>query len=47
MVLLMCINGHRHDSTTDDGFALVMGVADGTTDLATAAAKISAHPVPR
>jgi death-on-curing protein len=47
MVLLLWINGYRHDFTTDAGFALVVGVAAGTVDLPNAAAEISKHLVPR
>ena len=47
MVLLLWINGYRHDFTTDEGFDLVVGVAAGTIDLPRAAAEISRHLVPR
>jgi death-on-curing protein len=47
MVLLLWINGYRHDFTTDEGFDLVVGVAAGTIDLPNAAAEISRHLVPR
>lgn len=47
MVLLLWINGYRHDFTTDEGFDLVVGVAAGTIDLPNAAADISRHLVPR
>ena len=47
MVLLLWINGYRHDFTTDEGFDLVIGVAAGTIDLPNAAAEISRHLVPR
>ena len=47
MVLLLWINGHRHDFTTDEGFDLVVGVAAGAIDLPNAAAEISRHLVPR
>lgn len=47
MVLLLWINGYRHDFTTDEGFDLVVGVAGGTIDLLSAAAEISRHLVPR
>lgn len=47
MVLLLWINGYRHDFTTDEGFDLVVGVAAGAIDLPNAAAEISRHLVPR
>lgn len=47
MVLLLWINGYRHDFTTDEGFDLVVGVAAGTVDLVDSAAEISRHLVPR
>ncbi|MGN7200437.1 hypothetical protein [Arthrobacter sp. SAFR-044] len=47
MVLLLWINGYRHDFTPDEGFDLVVGVAAGTIDLAIAVAEISSHLVPR
>ena len=47
MVLLLWINGYRHDFTTDEGFDLVVGVAAGTIDLMDSAAEISRHLVPR
>ncbi|MEV8131992.1 type II toxin-antitoxin system death-on-curing family toxin [Pseudarthrobacter oxydans] len=47
MVLLLWINGYRHDFTTDEGYDLVVGVAAGTIDLPNAAAEISRHLVPR
>lgn len=47
MVLLLWINGYRHDFTTDEGFDLIVGVAAGTIDLANAAAEISRHLLPR
>ena len=33
MVLLLWINGYRHDFSSDDGFELVVGVAAGDIDL--------------
>ncbi|MGN7200447.1 hypothetical protein [Arthrobacter sp. SAFR-044] len=45
MVLLLWINGYRHDFTTDEGFGLVVGVAEGTVDLLDSAAAISRHLV--
>ena len=47
MVMLLWINGYRHDFTTDEGFDLVVGVAAGTIDLMDSAAEISRHLVPR
>lgn len=47
MVLLLWVNGYRHDFTTDEGFELVVGVAAGTIDLPDAADMISEHMVPR
>ncbi|TNB72984.1 death-on-curing protein [Arthrobacter sp. BB-1] len=47
MVLLLWINGSRHDFTTDEGFDLVVGVSAGSIDLLDAAAEISRHLVPR
>ena len=47
MVLLLWINGYRHDFTTDEGFDLVIGVAAGSIDLLDTAAEISRHLVPR
>ncbi|GKV70925.1 type II toxin-antitoxin system death-on-curing family toxin [Pseudarthrobacter sp. NCCP-2145] len=47
MVLLLWINGYRHDFNTDEGFDLVVGVAAGAIDLPNAAAEISRHLVPR
>ena len=47
MMLLLWINGYRHEFTTDEGFDLVVGVAAGTFDLPNAAAMISKHLVPR
>ncbi|KQQ96334.1 death-on-curing protein [Arthrobacter sp. Leaf141] len=47
MLLLLWINGYRHDFTTDEGFDHVVGVAAGTIDLLDSAAQISRHLVPR
>ena len=47
MVLLLWINGYRHAFTTDEGFDLVVGVAEGTVDLLDSAAEISRYLVPR
>ncbi|MET3368420.1 UNVERIFIED_CONTAM: death-on-curing protein [Jeotgalibacillus campisalis] len=47
MVLLLWINGYRHDFTTDEGFDLVVGVAEGTVELRDSAALLSQHLVSR
>ncbi|MFJ4229197.1 type II toxin-antitoxin system death-on-curing family toxin [Paenarthrobacter nicotinovorans] len=47
MVLLLWINGYRHDFTTDEGFELVVGVAKGTTTLTDSATEITQHLVQR
>ncbi|GAA5194524.1 type II toxin-antitoxin system death-on-curing family toxin [Arthrobacter gyeryongensis] len=47
MVLLLWINGYRHDFTTDEGFELVVGVAAGNIEVRDAAAEISKHLVGR
>ncbi|GGJ40650.1 type II toxin-antitoxin system death-on-curing family toxin [Paenarthrobacter histidinolovorans] len=47
MVLLLWVNGYRHDFTTGQGFELVVGVAAGTIELRDAASLISQHLVPR
>ncbi|MFE4197106.1 type II toxin-antitoxin system death-on-curing family toxin [Paenarthrobacter sp. NPDC056912] len=47
MVLLLWINGYRHDFTTDEGFDLVVGVAAGNIELRDSAAVISKHLVER
>lgn len=47
MVLLLWINGYRHDLTTDEGFDLVVGVAGGTVELRDSAAPISQDLVSR
>jgi death-on-curing protein len=47
MVLFLWINGYAHDFTTDDGFALVVGVAEGALDLDAAESRIAAHRVRR
>lgn len=46
-VLLLWINGYRHDFTTDDGFNFVVGVAAGDIDLRKSATLISRHLLPR
>ncbi|MBP2266019.1 death-on-curing protein [Pseudarthrobacter sp. PvP004] len=47
MVLLLWINGYRHDFTTDEGFGLVVGVDEGTVELRDSAALLSRHLVSR
>ena len=47
MVLMLWINGYRHDFTTDEGFDLVVGVAAGLIDLLDSVAEISRHLVHR
>jgi death-on-curing protein len=47
MVLFLWINGFRHDFATDVGFALVVGVADGSVDLDEAERQICEHRLPR
>jgi death on curing protein len=43
MVLMLWINGFRHDFSTDDGFDLVVGVAAGDIPLEESARIIAAH----
>ena len=40
-VLLLWINGYRHEFTTDEGFDLVVRVAAGNTELQESAGLIS------
>ena len=47
MVLMLWINGYRHDFTADEGFDLVLGVAAGTIPIEQSAALVSNHLVPR
>lgn len=47
MVLLLWVNGYRHDFSTGDGFDLVIGVAAGNIELKDAASAISRHMVRR
>ncbi|WP_026554395.1 type II toxin-antitoxin system death-on-curing family toxin [Arthrobacter sp. 35W] len=47
MALMLWINGHRHNFTTDEGFDLVVGVAAGNVTLERSAAMIAAHLIPR
>ncbi|WP_347977336.1 type II toxin-antitoxin system death-on-curing family toxin [Microbacterium sp. ProA8] len=41
------INGFRHDMTADEGFDLVVGVAEGRVSLEASAAAWEAHLIPR
>ncbi|WP_347109675.1 type II toxin-antitoxin system death-on-curing family toxin [Paenarthrobacter sp. S56] len=47
MVLLLWVNGYKHDFTTDQGFELVVGVAAGAIRLEVSAAEITRHLVAR
>lgn len=47
MVLFLWINGYAHDFTTDEGFTLVIGVAEGVIALDEAERRIAAHRVLR
>ena len=47
MVLLLWINGYRHDFNTDEGFELVVGVAAGDIDLRRSAILIEKHLILR
>ncbi len=47
MVLLLWINGYRHEMGADTAFDLVLGVARGELELDVAAAVIRAHLVRR
>jgi death-on-curing protein len=47
MVLLLWINGYRHDLNTDEGFDLVLGVAAGHIDLQRSAILIENHLIRR
>lgn len=47
MVAFLWINGFQHDFTTDDGFDLVVGVAEGTIDIDSAESSIRMHRTPR
>lgn len=46
-VTFLWINGFRHDMTADEGFDLVVGVAEGRVSLETSAAAWEAHLIPR
>lgn len=47
MVAFLWINGFVHDFTADEGFDLVVGVAEGRIDLAASEASIRSHRVDR
>jgi death on curing protein len=47
MVLLLWINGYRHDFNTDEGFDLVVGVDAGDIDLQSSAILIQKHMIRR
>jgi len=47
MVLMLWINGYRHDFTTDAAFDLVVGVAAGDVSLEVSAGLIAKHLVRR
>ena len=47
MVLMLWINGHRHDFSTDEGFDLVVDVAAGNVPLERSAAMIAEHLIAR
>jgi len=47
MVAFLWINGFQHDFTADEGFDLVVGVAEGQIDLDRAEAAICSHRVAR
>ena len=47
MVLMLWINGYRHDFTTDEAFDLVVGVAAGDVTLEDSAGTIATHLVKR
>lgn len=47
MVLFLWINGYEHDFTADEGFDLVIGVAEGAIDLDESERRIAAHRVER
>lgn len=47
MVLMLWINGYRHDFSTDAAFDLVVGVAAGVVSLEDSAGMIASHLVKR
>ncbi|MBD3943762.1 type II toxin-antitoxin system death-on-curing family toxin [Microbacterium sp. NEAU-LLC] len=46
-VTFLWLNGYRHDMTTDEGFDLVIGAAEGRVDLDASAAVWESYLVPR
>lgn len=46
MVLMLWINGYRHNFSTDEGFDLVVGVAAVSVTLERSAAVIGEHLIP-
>ncbi|WP_138416153.1 type II toxin-antitoxin system death-on-curing family toxin [Sinomonas gamaensis] len=47
MAVFLWLNGYKHDFTTDVGFNLVLGVADGSIPLNESEQIIAAHLKPR
>ncbi len=47
LALFLWINGYQHDFTADEGFDLVLGVAEGTIGLDEAERRIADHRIPR
>jgi death-on-curing protein len=47
MVLMLWINGYRHDFGTDEAFDLVVGVAAGDISLEVSARMVASHLVKR
>jgi death-on-curing protein len=47
MVLMLWINGYRHNFSTDQAFDLVVGVAAGTVPLERSSELIAEHLTPR
>ncbi|MFT4230977.1 MAG: type II toxin-antitoxin system death-on-curing family toxin [Microbacterium sp.] len=45
-VTFLWLNGLRHDMTTDEGFDLVIGIAQGRIELERAAAVLASHLAP-
>ena len=46
-VTFLWVNGYRHDMTADEGFDLVVGVAEGRVDLESSGRTWEAHLIPR
>ena len=47
MVLFLWINGYEHNFSTEEGFDLVVGVAEGIIDLDGSESRIAAHRILR